>query len=341
LELDEGSNPMTVRFTRRRAITVLAAAAGLPLLMKAGRAEARVMRWQGTSLGADASIQLYHNDEAKARAAVDAGVAELARLESMFSLYRADSTISALNRDGKVENAPAEFVELVSVSRDAAAKTDGWFDPTVHPMFQLYFRHFIADNPDPAGPSAAAIKETLKLVDWRAIQVDSDRRSVALARPGMGLTLNSTGQGYISDRVADVLRGYGFENMLVDMGELRAVSSKPDGSAWRVGIADPAEPSRSITEIDVVDRAIATSGGYGTIFDDAGRFTHLIDPFTGGTAPRLAGVTVIADTATKANALSTPLTLVPRADRQRMLSAFGGVKAIFVTPAGIEETLEA
>ena len=332
---------MTVRFTRRRAITVLAAAAGLPLLMKAGRAEARVMRWQGTSLGADASIQLYHHDEAKAQAAIDAGVAELARLEGIFSLYRADSTISALNRDGKVDNAPAEFVDLVGISRDAAAKTDGWFDPTVHPVFQLYFRHFIADNPDPAGPSEAAVKQTLALVDWRGIEVDAERRRVSLARPGMGITLNSTGQGYISDRVADVLRGYGFENMLVDMGEIRAPAAKPDGSGWRIGIADPADPARALTQIDVVNKGVATSGGYGTIFDDAGRVTHLINPFSGRTAPRLAGVTVIADTATKANALSTPLTLVPRERRQQMLSAFGGVKAIFVTPAGIEETLEA
>ncbi len=332
---------MTVRFTRRRAITVLAAAAGLPLLMKAGRAEAGVMRWQGTSLGADASVQLYHTDPAKARAAMDAGLAELARLESVFSLYRADSTISMLNRDGKVENAPPEFIDLVAYSRDAAEKTGGWFDPTVHRVFQVYFNHFTGPNPDPAGPSPAALRQALDLVDWRGIEVDSGRRTVTLARPGMGITLNSTGQGYISDRVADVLRGYGFENILVDMGEIRAPAAKPDGSAWRVGIADPAEPARALTEIDVIGKGVATSGGYGTLLDDAGRFTHLINPFTAGTAPALAGVTVIADSATKANALSTPLTLAPRALRQQMLSAFGGVKAIFVTPAGIEETLEA
>ena len=332
---------MTVRFTRRRAITVLAAAAGVPLLLKAGRAEAEVMRWQGTSLGADASIQLYHRDPAKAQAAMTAGLAALARLEGMFSLYRADSTISALNRDGKVENAPPEFIDLVGVSRDAAAKTGGWFDPTVHRVFELYFRHFIADNADPAGPPQAAVAAALRLVDWRAIEVDAGRRSVALARPGMGITLNSTGQGYISDRVADILRAHGFDNILVDLGEIRAPAAKPDGSAWRLGIADPADQSRALTEIDVVNKGVATSGGYGTLLDAAGRFTHLINPFDGSTAPRLAGVTVIADTATKANALSTPLTLVPRERRQQLLSAFGGVKAIFVTPAGIEETLEA
>ena len=83
---------MTVRITRRRAITVLAAAAGLPLLVKARDAQARLYRWEGTTLGAPSSIQLYHKDEAKAHAAVADSLAELARLESIFSVYRADST---------------------------------------------------------------------------------------------------------------------------------------------------------------------------------------------------------------------------------------------------------
>jgi FAD:protein FMN transferase len=331
---------MTVRFTRRRAITVLAAAAGLPLLMKAGQAQARVYRWEGTSLGASASIQLYHKDEGQARAAVEAGLAELARLEQIFSLFRSDSTIAALNRDGKVEGAAPEFIELVSYARDVAAMTDGWFDPTVQPLWQTYFRHFTAEAEDGKGPAAADIKAALALVDWRGIQVDAGSARVSLARPGMGITLNSIGQGYITDRVVAVLRRHGFENMLVDMGEPRALNTKPDGSAWRIGIANPANPKQAITEISVVDKALATSGGYGTIFDTKGEYTHLMNPYSGGTAPALAGVTVIADTCTKANALSTPLTVVPAELRQKMVSAFGDVTAIFVTPDGVTETLK-
>ncbi len=331
---------MSVKITRRRAITVLAAAAGLPLFIKAGHAQARVYRWQGTSLGADASIQLYHTDEAKARTAVDAALAELNRLEDMFSLYRPNSVLSLLNRDGSVEGAPKEFVELMAYGREVAEITDGWFDPTVQPVWDLYFRHFTADNVDPAGPSPEAIKQALALVDWRGITIDRGAGRVALARPGMAVTHNALGQGYITDRVADILRGYGFGNMLINMGELQAVSSRPDGQAWRIGIADPADHSRAIAEVDVVDKGVATSGGYGTIFDPNGKFTHIIDPHSGRTAPQLLGVTVIADSATKANAFSTPLTLLPKEKRQSVVSLGRGIKAIFVTPDGVTETLE-
>lgn len=332
---------MTVKLTRRRAITVLAAAAGLPLLMRAGQAEARLFRWDGKALGADASIQLYHNDEGLARAAVEAGVAELARMEGIFSLYRADSALSALNRDGVLENAPAEFLEMLGHALTLASVSGGLYDPTIQPVWQLYFRHFTAAVIDPAGPSERDIRDALSLVDWRGVEVDPARARVSFARPGMGITLNSGAQGYITDRVTAVLRSYGFENMLVDMGEPRAVSTKPDGSAWRIGIANPADPSRSVTTLEVVDKCVATSGGYGTLFDDAGAFTHIIDSRTGRTVPADFGVSVVADTAGRADGLATAMLLAPVAERQALLAAAGGIIAVYVTSHGVATTVEA
>jgi len=333
---------MTVHINRRRAITVLAAAAGLPLIWQASQAQAaRLIRWEGTTLGAPSTIQLYHTDETKARAAIAASLEELARLESIFSVYRADSAITALNRDGRLDNAPVELIEMMSHARDLAKISDGVYDPTIQPVWQLYLSHFTSENPDPAGPAAADMTKALALVDWRGIEIDPVNRSIVLARPGMAVTLNSGAQGYITDRVAAVLRSHGFVNMLVDMGEPRALSTKPDGSAWRIGIANPADPSRAITEIDVVDKAVSTSGGYGTLFDDAGQFTHLIDTRTGKTAPAMVGVSVVADNATTADGLSTALLLAPVERRQEILRAAGGLTAIFVTPDGVTATVTA
>jgi thiamine biosynthesis lipoprotein len=336
----------TTTMTRRRAITVLAAAAGLPLvvnsgLLSAGKAEARMVRWEGTTLGAPSTIQLYHQDEAKARAAIAAALDELARLEAVFSVYRADSAISALNRDGVLANAPAEFIELVTRSLRLADLSGGVYDPTIQPVWQLYMRHFTAATIDPAGPSASALDTALALVGWQDVDVDPTARRVAFARPGMGLTLNSGAQGFITDRVAAVLRGHGFSQMLVDMGEPRALSTRPDGSAWRIGIANPADPSRAVTTLEVVDKCVATSGGYGTVFDEDGRFTHLIDPRTGRTAPAMLGVSVVADTASQADGLATAMLLTAPEHRQALLRAAGGLKALYVTPDGVMATVEA
>ncbi|MEW5729532.1 MAG: FAD:protein FMN transferase [Pseudomonadota bacterium] len=329
---------MSVTVTRRRVLTVLAAAAGVPLLLHATKAQARLVKWEGTALGAPASLSLYHHDEASARAAIDAAVAELRRLEGIFSLYRADSAMATLNRAGRLEAAPAELVELMGRAVETAALTGGAFDPTVQPLWQVYFDHFTAAEPDPAGPAAEAVAAARALVDWRAVSIEA--ASIRLEKPGMGVTLNGIAQGYITDRVAGVLRSHGLERMLVDMGEPKALAAKPDGSAWRIGIADPSAPDRSITTVDVVDRAVATSGGYGTTFDGAGRFTHLIDPASGATAPALAGVTVIADSAARADALSTALAVAPAGRREAIVKAAGGVTALFVAADGTIATIE-
>lgn len=327
--------------SRRRFITFVAAAAGLPLLLKAGGAQAKPVRWDGTALGAPASIQLYHTDEAQARAAIAAGLGELKRLEAIFSVYRADSSISRLNREGVLENAPDDFIAMLTRALSLAKISDGVYDPTIQPVWQTYFRHFTSSNPDPAGPASQDLAAALELVDWRAVEVDAGSKRVSFARPGMGLTLNSGAQGYITDRVADVLRAHGFDRMLVDMGEPRALSTKPDGSAWRVGIADPSNPSRAVVTLDVVDKCVSTSGGYGTLFDSAGTFTHLIDTRTGRTAPAMLGVSVVADTGVVADGLSTAMLMAPVDRRQHILRSAGGQKAIYVTPEGVISTVEA
>ena len=333
---------MPVVLSRRRFITIAAAAVGLPLLLlKAGTSQARPVRWEGTALGAPASIQLYHTDEAQARAAIAAGLNELKRLEAIFSVYRADSAISALNHDGVLENAPTDFIALLTHALSLARISDGVYDPTVQPLWQTYFRHFTGANPDPAGPAPRELEAALALVDWRAVEVDTDRRRIAFARPGMGLTLNSGAQGYITDRVTDVLRAHGFDRMLVDMGEPRALSTKPDGSAWRIGIANPADPDRTVATLDVVDQCVSTSGGYGTLFDPAGAFTHLMDTRTGRTAPALLGVSVVANTGTVADGLSTAMLMAPVTRRLAILRAAGGIKALYVTPEGVVSTVEA
>ena len=234
---------------------------------------------------------------------------------------------------------PTDFVALLTRALSLARISDGVYDPTVQPLWQTYFRHFTGSNPDPAGPAQRELDAALALVDWRAVEVGTNR--IAFARPGMGLTLNSGAQGYITDRVADVLRAHGFDRMLVDMGEPRALSTKPDGSAWRIGIANPADPSRTVATLEVVDQCVSTSGGYGTLFDPAGAFTHLIDTRTGRTAPALLGVSVVASTGTIADGLSTAMLMAPVERRQAILRAAGGVKAVYVTPEGVVSTVEA
>ena len=298
--------------TRRRAIGITAAAAGLTLVPLGGaaRPEANLVTWRGQAMGALASLQIHHTDRNAAERLVRQAVSELRRLEKIFSLYREDSALVALNRSGVLPSPPQELIFLLDECRRCWELTDGAFDPTVQALWTLYHEHFSKQGHDPAGPSAAALQAALDKVGFRCVAFDSNR--IVLGRRGMGLTLNGIAQGYATDRIVAILRAGGIERSLVDMGESRAVGSRDEGAPWRVGIADPDAPERLGETLEIVDRAVATSGAYGFRFDPGGRFNHLLDPNSGASARLYKSVTVIARTATEADGLSTAFSLLPR-----------------------------
>jgi thiamine biosynthesis lipoprotein len=332
---------MALSITRRRFIGISAAAGGLSLLPLAHgtQAHALAVTWRGLALGAVASLQIHHPDRAAAQELIRRSLAEVRRLERVFSLYREDSALVALNRHGALGAPPAELVELLGQARRYAELTGGAFDPTVQPLWALYTDHFSKPGAAPDGPPAADVKAALALVGYSNVLVSRDR--IALAHRGMALTLNGIAQGYITDRIVALLRTGGIEHSMVDMGESRAIGARPDGQAWEVGLADPDEPRRIAQTIPIVDQAVATSGGYGFRFDTAGRFNHLFDPITGQSASRYRGVTVVMPTATAADALSTAFSLLSPEDINAAFTRLGQGRATITTANGHRAILHA
>jgi thiamine biosynthesis lipoprotein len=324
---------LTKHLTRRRMIAIAATAAGSALLMDGRIARAAdTVRWRGSALGAQVSLEIYHPDRAEAERLVPACLAAVRRLEQQFSLYQADSAISTLNRTGILVAPAPEMVSLLKASLYFSELTDGAFDPTVQPLWSLYAKHFASDRPDPNGPSADLLAEALAKVGRRGLLVSDSR--VALVEHGAAITLNGIAQGYATDRVVDMLREKGLTTTLVDIGEIRAIGARPDGGAWRVGLADPDKPGTLTGTVDLIDRAVATTAGAGFRFDPSGRFTHLFDPATGRSPSAFRMVSVVAPTATEADALSTAFSLMPLSRIRDVVSARQRVEARLVTSEG-------
>jgi thiamine biosynthesis lipoprotein len=326
------SDSTVMRIGRRRAITILAASAGAALLPTASRSAAAVRyEWRGRALGAPAHLILHGPDRATAVAAVEACVAEVERLEREFSLYRPDSALSCLNRQGRLDAPSHDMRRLLLESQRIGALSDGAFDVTVQPLWHLYAAHSAADPAATGGLSPAALAAALELVDYRRLRIADDH--IALP-PGMSVTLNGIAQGFITDQVADLLRARGWHHVLVDLGEIRALDTRPDGQPWRIGLAEG-------QEVPLVDQAIATSAGAGTPFTPDGRTHHLFDPRSGRSANTYRGVTVIAARATVADALSSAIYVAPRAEAARLLRAGGGIEARLIEVSGKVHRLSA
>jgi len=309
---------MTRTISRRRFVRISAAAASLSLLPSghSARAGAALATWRGTMLGAVATMEIHHEDRSEAERLISVACAEARRLERLFSLYLPDSALVKLNRTGILVDPAAEMVDLLSISQRYAELTGGLFDVTVQPLWDLYASHFSRKDADPSGPAPAAIKAALACVGCGRLLVDRDR--ISMPR-GMAVTLNGIAQGYVTDKMVDLLRSQGVSHSLVDMGETRAIGSCPDGRPWEVGVADPVVAGRTETTLLIVDRAVATSGAYGFQFDPQGRFNHLFDPRTGGCADRYRSVTTVSRNATAADALTKPFSLMPEEQIRALL----------------------
>jgi thiamine biosynthesis lipoprotein len=327
-------------FTRRRAIRIVAAAAGLPLMIAAVRASApppQMFHWQGSVLDAVSELTLWHTDAARARRSILRMEAEIARYERIFSLFRPDSEISRLNATGALTNPAPELRALIEQSQRFSVISGGAFDISVQPLWQLYEAHFWSHTQVVPDIVARAQEVARELVDFRRIETGA--RRIAFARQGMGITLNSVAQGFITDAIADMLRNEGFEQAVVDLGEFRVLGRHPDGHAWRIGIQNALTPTEVGRVIELDDTALAVSGGYGTTFEPTGRFNHIFDPQTGASADKLADAAVIGPRATAANALAVAVCVVGEERGRALLEAAAGYRAIVTRSDGMSMTI--
>lgn len=274
--------------------------------------------WKGIALGSGAELRLYHDDRAQAQEVVNQALAEVVRLEKIFSLYRDDSTISRLNRAGRLNHPPADLLALLSLSAEIHKLTGGAFDPTVQPLWNFYADYFRAHPNAETPPSKADMNKVLQRVGFDKLVFDDEH--ITFARAGMGLSLNGIAQGYITDKVVALLQRSGIRRALVDMGEIRAWDAD-NRRSWQVGIRNPQDEQKVLLTVALKNQAFATSGGYGTTLDEAGRFTHLFDPRTGLSTPRYRSMSVMAPNAAVADAFSTAFSIMDEAAIRRAVAA--------------------
>jgi len=324
--------------SRRQALKILAACAVLPVGVAGFRLigpKATFHEWHGEALGAQASMQLWHANPGHARRTLARMASEVNRLEASFSLYRADSEISQLNRDGVLPGASREMIAVLEAARAIAEASGGAFDPTVQPLWTVYETHFANAAAGGGGPSGRELAAAQRLVDYR--RIDLGGRAVRFGAPGMAITLNGIAQGYITDVVADLLRNEGFDHVVVELGETRVLGTHPDGRPWRVGLRD-SEGGTGRT-IELVDQSSATSGGYGTVFDASGQHHHIFDPQTGLSANYLTEAVVTAPRAMHADALATALFVAGEDRAADILATAHGARALLTRTDGATVTL--
>lgn len=276
--------------------------------------------------GTTLSLQAGDADAARLAAALDDAVQALQRIDRELSLFRPDSAVSRLNRDGVLDDAPDELLDVLAIAERVSRDSGGDFDVTVQPLWATYARA----QAEGRLPTTAEVAAARALVDWRGVRVRG--RRVRLARPGMGLTLNGIAQGWAADRVRARLAAHGIAHALVDAGEFAMRGRAPGSGRWTLGLADPRDEARLLARLLADGRCVATSSD-GLRFGADDRHHHLLDPHRGDSPLGLHGVTVSAARGALADAL-TKVFFVAGPDRAAAVAARWGVDALWVPRQG-------
>ena len=324
---------------RRRLLRVVAIGAGTliaPFSLSAAQESSKLYDWHGRALGAEASIQLYSDDGNKAEEILANIQKIISKYEVMFSLYDEESLVSQLNKFGNLSNPSPDFVRLVMLSKKFSQITNGSFDISVQPLWNVYQNHFSGEVPGALREKVIAV---LGNIGSNKISLGQDY--VSFDNDNMAVSFNGIAQGYITDKVSEYLSGQGFKHVLVDIGEYRANGPQKNGEPWRVGLLDPFDQVSIADVVEMKGNAIATSGGYGNNFDASGQYHHLFNPQTGLSSKLYASVTVQASSATTADALSTAFSNMTQSSIKKTLSQLSGVQVRLTDQNGIIHRLQA
>lgn len=317
-----------LRFTAVAGISVALGIPALQSLIRTGRLH-HVER-SSRQLGTIVSLSVVHPERDIAQAMVGSAFLEMERLESILSRHRTDTSVARLNRDGNVSDAPTELTQVLRRALEFSKRTEGAFDVTMKPLLDLF-----ASRIRNSGllPEPQEIEEARSRVGYSHLEVDGE--TIRLLRPGMGVTLDGIGKGFVVDATLALLQRQGASRVFVDGGGDIAVRGRgANGAPWSVGIQDPNDLNGLLGMIRLGQGGVATSGDYVQTLTSDRRYHHIIDPRTGKSPRELSSVSVVAPTAVDADALSTSAMVLGVKQGLSLLEQSEGVEGMLVTKGG-------
>ena len=251
-------------------------------------------------------LRAAHTHTDQLELALNEAVKAIRLVESDMSLFNPDSAVSRLNREGVLYQPSAQLVSVLGLARYVSARSQGAFDVTVQPLWTVW------SNAQAAAtlPERRQLQRQLKLVNWRAMEVEQG--IVRLNAKGMGVSLNGIAQGYAADLVRSVLQSHGIMHALIDTGETATLGQAPGSQPWRFGVESVVAKSASTPPVMSADgRAMATSSDAHTAFTPDHMHHHIFDPKSGDSPRYWSSVTVLAGSCAMADALTKVFFMCP------------------------------
>lgn len=298
-----------------------------------------ILKVQGQAQGTTFHINYWSEAPVDHQAVVNAIQSTFDSIDVNLSNYRSDSVIEQFNSQQSTQSQAVvpEIVELVRIGQMVNEKSQGCFDLTVKPVFDLW--GFAGETLNI--PSAEQLAEQMIKVGMNKIQIIDDTH-LSKTLEGVRVDVSAVAQGFSVGRISQVLEQMGISNYLVEIGgELKSHGVKPDGQSWRVAIEKPLPGERKVHKVITMPKdaamSIMTSGTYRHFYEVNGqRYSHILDARNGKPVTHdLVAVTVLHEDPTIADAWSTTLLCLGQTDGMKLANA-EKLNAIFIRLHGSE-----
>lgn len=253
-------------------------------------------------MGTQCEIQLFVAENEKAKRIAALVIADVQRLEGIYSRYKSDSLLSRINKvaaKGGHLTVDDETAGLLNYAATCYQQSDGLFDITSGILRQAW-RFESGRLPD-----EQLIKALLKKVGWHKLRWQAPVLEFPLA--GMELDFGGIVKEYAVDRAAAIAWNAGARHGLINLGgDIKLIGPRPDGDAWQVGIHHPRQKQALATTLKLHNGAVASSGDYERcIIVNGQRYGHILNPKTGWPVRHLASVSVVGEFCVVAGSAST------------------------------------
>lgn len=282
-------------------------------------------------MGTQVSVELWAEDTVTGQRLIDQVLAEIRRLDLMMNPWNPQSELARINREaakGAVITTP-EIVDVVDRALYYSRLSDGAFDISFASVGQHY------DYREGTAPEAETIRRDRENIDYRAIELDVNTRSIRFARPGLQIDLGGIAKGYAVDRGIALLERAGIVAAVISAGGDSRILGDLGDRPRTIGIRHPRRDDEYVVLMPLADTAISTSGDYERFFiRDGVRIHHILDPDTGRSAQGLQSASILSPLAIDSDALSTTTFVLGVERGLELINSLPGVDAIIIDGAG-------
>jgi thiamine biosynthesis lipoprotein len=274
-------------------------------------------------------VTVFSDDKERAERAIKAAYARMDAIANIASIFDPQAEAYKLNQQGFLDNPSADLVALIRLSREYNKITGGAFDITVQPLLELWGNLELKLWEKPVDVQKTMVGEKMFLIGSDKIEITNNR--IAFKTPGMKITLGGIAKGYAADEALKTIAGLGIQHALVAAGgNISALGTKENGDPWNISLVNPDKTEDSLAAFQFSGMSISTSGNYERYFSPDKKVNHIMDPRTGFSVSSVISVSIICQSGTQADALSTSVFVLGVSDGLKLVESLNNVECFIV-----------